>query len=60
MLASVLTQAIDNERKIRNLKLQQQLAAGEINGWQYFFYKHPFICIWIVSLFIGLIVQGFK
>lgn len=55
MLASVLTQALDNQRKIRNYKLQQQLAKGQIKFCQYFLYKHPIFCVWVVSIVIALI-----
>lgn len=60
MLASVLTQALDNQRRIRNLELDRQLAAGEITPLWHFFCKHPFLCIWLASFPIAFLISCFR
>ena len=48
MLASVLTQYLDNERKKRSYELSQRFNSGEISVWKYQFLLHPCFFIWIM------------
>jgi len=48
MLASVLTQTIDNSRRVRSAKLSRQLANKEISPIWYFCCRHPIFSIWVV------------
>ena len=60
MIASVLTQYLDNERKKRKYELQQQLAEGKITRGQFAFRSHPYIITWLVLSFLSLIYQALK
>jgi hypothetical protein len=54
ILASIITQAIDESRRKRYAEIQTRLERGEIKLGYAFFLMHPILCFWLAGSLLGV------
>lgn len=60
ILASLITQAIDEARRQRHNTINQKLSRGEITPGEAFFQKHPIVCIMLVMAGLYFLLAMFS